>query len=276
MIIGPKRSGKGTLGRVLVELVGAANVCSPSLGSFSNAFPLQPLIGKKFALMSDVRLSATADQKAITEHMLRVSGEDDVNVTRKNKTDWTGRLAVRFMLLTNEVPRLADASGALAGRFIPLVLTNSFFGREDTELTDKLLTELPGILLWALEGWVRLSKQGRFTVPKSSRETTESLERLTSPIKAFVDDRCVVGDDKRVPVDALYAAWKNWSITEGRMYPGTKESFGRDLHAAVPGVRKTRPYINEKRVYCYEGIGLRISKPTEGWWPEVSTPGNIK
>ena len=32
MIIGPKRSGKGTIARVLGWLLGAANVCSPTLG----------------------------------------------------------------------------------------------------------------------------------------------------------------------------------------------------------------------------------------------------
>ena len=35
------------------------------------------------------------------------------------------------MFLTNEMPRLSDASGALAGRFLILLLSNSFFGKED-------------------------------------------------------------------------------------------------------------------------------------------------
>jgi putative DNA primase/helicase len=36
-----------------------------------------------------------------------------------------------------------------------LRLTESFYGREDKALTEKLLTELPGILNWAIEGYVR-------------------------------------------------------------------------------------------------------------------------
>ena len=61
-----------------------------------------------------------------------------------------GKLETRFVILTNELPRLTDASGALASRFITLVLTESFYGREDLGLTDKLAGELPGILNWAL------------------------------------------------------------------------------------------------------------------------------
>jgi hypothetical protein len=39
------------------------------------------------------------------------------------------------------LPRLADASGALASRFIVMLLSKTFLGREDQTLTGKLLTE---------------------------------------------------------------------------------------------------------------------------------------
>ncbi len=37
----------------------------------------------------------------------------------------------------------------------------------------------------------------------------------------------------RVPVDVLYDAWKGWCETEGRQAVTTRQSFGRDLAAAV-------------------------------------------
>jgi len=257
MIIGPRRSGKGTLGRVLVELVGDANTCSPRLESIGTRFGLQPMIGKKFAYMSDVRLDGLAKQQTIAENLLRISGEDDVNVERKNRVDWFGRLCCRFLMVSNMVPRIADPSGALSGRFAMLVLKNSFYGREDPDLTDKLLTELPGILLWALDGWARLQEKGSFTVPKSSAEAIASLERLTSPILAFLDDECDVSSDEEMPVDTLFLYWKSWCERENRNYPGTKETFCRDIHAAVPHVSKVRKREGEARPYYYRGIGLK-------------------
>lgn len=258
-IVGPKRAGKGVLGRLIIALIGAENSCSPSLASFATPFPLQPLLGKTLALMSDARLDSQVNQKAIVEHMLRVSGEDDVNVARKNRTDWSGRLSARFMLLTNEVPRLADASGALAGRFVTLVLTKSFFGKEDPTLTDRLLTELPGVLNWALEGWDRLQEQGRFTVPASSVEVMKELEYLSSPVLKFVDDHCVVGDGEEVTVDNLYRAWAKSCERDGQYYATTKATFARDLHAAFPSLKKVRRNKNGFRVHVYLGIGLRPS-----------------
>ena len=46
LLIGPKRSGKGTIARVVRQLVGADNVAGPTLSSLSTNFGLWPLIGK--------------------------------------------------------------------------------------------------------------------------------------------------------------------------------------------------------------------------------------
>ena len=46
-----------------------------------------------------------------------------IPVDRKHLPSLTTTLLVRFMLISNEIPRLADASGALAGRMIILQIT---------------------------------------------------------------------------------------------------------------------------------------------------------
>ena len=170
LLVGPKRSGKGTIGRVLTALLGKDNVAGPPLASFSDRFGFSPLIDKRAAIISDARLGAKADTQAIAERLLSISGEDALTIDRKYRDLWTGRLSVRFLLLTNELPRITAASGALASRFILLQLTRSFYGKEDLKLTDKLLTELPGIPKWALHGLDRLRRYGSFQMPKSSAD----------------------------------------------------------------------------------------------------------
>ena len=145
LVVGPSRSGKGTIARVLSALVGRNSVAGPTLASLSSNFGLEPLIGKPLAIISDARLGARSDQAAIAERLLSISGEDALTIDRKFRRAWHGRLTTRFMLLTNELPRLVDASGALAKRFLILTLENSFYGREDPTLTGQLLAELPGI-----------------------------------------------------------------------------------------------------------------------------------
>ena len=256
LIVGPKRSGKGTIGRVLRELIGRDNVVGPTASSLAGQFGLQPLIGKSLAVVSDARFSGQ-DILTIIERLLCISGEDVLTIDRKHIGAVTMRLPTRFVFLTNELPKLTDASGALAGRFVILRLTESFYGREDHGLTDRLLKELPGILLWALQGWLRLKERGRFVQPKSVEEALRDLEDLASPVGAFVRDQCVVAPERMIEAGRLYEEWKSYCEKAGRDHAGTKASFGRDLRAAVPRLRISNRRIDDGRDRFYEGVDLR-------------------
>lgn len=265
-LLGPKRSGKGTVARVLRELVGSDNYAGPTLGSLATNFGLSPLLGKSVAVVSDARLGGRMDTATITERLLSISGEDALTIDRKHRDPLTVKLNARFTILSNELPRLGDASGALAGRLILLRLTRSWYGREDHDLIDRLRAELPGVLLWAIEGWKRLRNRGRFVQPASGAKLVEEMEDLSSPVGAFVRERCQIGMGFRAETGGLYREWKAWCDVHGRKEPGTEETFGRDLRAAVPTLDKTRPRTQEgPRPSYYTGIRLRIdSDPEDG------------
>jgi len=252
MLVGAKRSGKGTIARVLTRLIGPGNVCGPSTSSLAGPFGLQALIGKSLAIVSDARFSGE-HVPIVVERLLCISGEDTLTIDRKYLGAVTLRLPTRFMFLTNELPKLSESSGALAGRFLVLKFTQSFYGREDPFLTDKLLKERPGILKWAIEGWRQLQVDGRLIEPASSRAAVEELEDLLSPVAAFVRERCDVSPGNRVWVEDLYRAWREWCDLNGRDYPGTVQTFGRDLAAAVPSIQTRR---HSKAGRFVEGIEL--------------------
>jgi putative DNA primase/helicase len=257
LIVGPKRSGKGTIGRVLTAVVGAANVAGPSLGSMTKDFGLQPLLGKQLALVSDARLGSGPDAKLVAENLLRISGEDQVDVNRKGQTAVSVRLGVRFVLLTNELPRIADASGAMASRFVILTMGQSFYGREDPGLSVKLLAELPGIFAWAAEGWHRLRQRGYFIEPKSSIDAVRELADLGSPIGAFVRDECEREPGAEVEIAALFGHWRMWCAAQGRQHAGDAASFGRDLRAAHPEIEMVQRRTDKGRLRFYRGIRLQ-------------------
>lgn len=257
LLVGPRRSGKGTIGRIITRLVGAGNVVGPTTSSLAGNFGLQPLIEKSLAIVSDARFGGDS-VGTVVERLLCISGEDTLTIDRKFLGSVSMKLATRFMFLTNELPRLNDASTALAGRFLVLRLSHTFYGNEDVTLTDQLLAELPGILLWAIEGWKRLRQRGRFVQPKSGEDAIRDMEDLASPVGAFIRDRCVVGVGHRAWVDDLYNAWKAWCEQDGRNAVSTKQAFGRDLMAAAPGVARRR---GTGMVAFYEGIGLQREVP---------------
>jgi putative DNA primase/helicase len=257
MIVGPKRSGKGTIGRLIVQLLGAGNVASSTLASLGHQFGLQVLIGKTAVLVSDARLGGRADIAAIAENLLRITGEDAITIDRKFMAAYTARLLTRFVLLTNELPGFKDASSALSSRFVILQTTRSFYGKEDHGLDAKLEAELPGILLWALAGLRRLLERGRFVQPKAAAAALRQLEDLASPIGAFLREVCIFEVNAEVPVKTLYEAWCAWCKEHGRDQPGIEQTFGRDLAAAAPQVRGGQRRINGQRVRYYFNVRLR-------------------
>ena len=198
---------------------------------------------------------------AIAERLLSITGEDALTIDRKHMSAWTGRLQIRFLIYSNELPRIADASGALASRFIVLLLTISFLGREDLGLEDRVLPELPGILNWAIAGLRRLRARGRFMQPASATEAMQYLADLASPVGAFVRERCNLGPGLQVERSRLFQAYVAWRKSQGEEHPVTEELFGRNLRSAVPSLSTTRPRTDGSRLRLYEGIALRRERP---------------
>jgi putative DNA primase/helicase len=255
LLVGPTRAGKGVIARILGALVGEANVAAPTLNSLHGEFGLRPLIGKPLAVISDARLNGK-QSSVVVERLLSVSGEDTITVNIKYQDQWTGKLPSRFMVLSNELPQLGDASTAIAGRFVPLLLSRSWLGQEDHRLEDALKVELPGILNWALDGLARLNQRNRFTRPASTDETLITLRDLASPVSAFLRDRCETGSEYQVLVDDLYAAFVEWCEDNGQPKK-SKTVFGRDIRAAQPTVRVKQPGSGGNRPRFYVGVGLK-------------------
>lgn len=258
LLVGPKRSGRGTMMRVLAKALGPSNVVGPTLKSLQGDFGLQPLLGKLVAVISDARLSGRHDIATIVERLLSISGEDRQTVNRKRITMVTTTLLTRIIVVTNELPNLRDNSGALAGRFVILRTTRSWYGQEDSHLTNRLLDELPGILNWAIEGLRRLRERGHFIQPSSAVEFIRHMERLCSPIQAFLNDWCDVHPQAETPRYLLFQQWRSWCQLNN-VHSGNEPTFGRDLRAVLPELGDSHPTIDGTRVWCYRGIRLRSS-----------------
>lgn len=265
LIPGPKRSGKGTIGHIMGRLVGEANTVAPSLNTFGRSdFGLEPLLAKQLAIVSDMRLSSRTDEAAVAENLLRITGEDRVSVNRKHRHAVEVTLRTRFVVMTNEVPKFADRSGALVSRFVVLPMRQSFYGREDPDLKRNLAAELPGILLWAVDGWRRVRATHRITQPEAGRDVALQMTDLSSPIPAFVREWCEIGGDLWVAKDRLFAAFREWHREQmGQEYVGKANIFAQDLYSATDqAVKPCRPRdphdpTGEGRIMAYGGIALR-------------------
>lgn len=259
LMVGPTRGGKGVIARMLTTLVGRQNVAGPTLNSLGGEFGLAPLLGKTLAVISDARFVGR-NGGVVVERLLSISGEDTLTVNRKYREQWTGKLPCRLHVVSNELPRLGDASGAIVGRIVLLLLSRSWLGREDHELEVALQSELSGILNWSLDGLRRLTVENGnvFSRTASADEAVVQMQDLASPVAAFVRERCIKDAKAEIEVDTLFAAYKGW-CADNEHPKASKHVFGRDLRAAFPSIRKTRPRQGSGRTLVYAGIRLRLT-----------------
>jgi putative DNA primase/helicase len=120
------------------------------------------------------------------------------------------------------------------------------------------LIELPSILNWAIAGLMRLRERGYFLQPASAADALRQMEDMASPIGAFLRERCIVGPERSVGITRLFDVWCEWCKSQGRDHPGNAQTFGRDLHSALPGLSVGQVRADGgKQVRVYKGIGLK-------------------
>lgn len=269
LLVGPPRSGKGTIMHVLGQVVGTANVASTTFAALGDRFGLENLLGKRVTMIPDARITPRTDATAAVERILSITGEDVQSVDRKNRPCITARIDTRFVIGTNVMPQLPDASGAVATRFIILHTPNSYLGKEDHTLKGKLQSELPAVLKWAAEGWVRLCRQGMvFTPNDAAKAHHRELEDLSNPVKAFLRERCNVGPAYSADTKEVFGAWVTWNKQHGKEHVPAESVFGRDLRATLPQVHRSQRRDGGRLVSVYKGVSVR----EEMSWGESDAP----
>jgi len=256
-LIGPRRSGKGTINKVLVALLGQHNTVAPQLEELCDTFGLQPWLGKLLASFTDAR-APERNRGAVVSQLLRIVGGDTVTVNRKNKEAWSGYLPTRIIVYSNEALQLTENSNALVGRMVVLKMSKSFYDNEDTELYQKLEKELAGIFNWSMLGLKRrLARGGHFIQPASGRSLLELMSEIGNPIGSFVEDALEFDPTGQVSKDDVFACYKRWALKKS-IPPGTELAFKRRFlaatqeHAIIVDIDRT----NGGRTHIYRGIKL--------------------
>jgi putative DNA primase/helicase len=255
LMVGPRRSGKGTALSVMTALLGDAHA-GTSLQNFTREFGLHNLVGKLSATMPDAQ-APDYNKSQCLQTLLEIVGNDDVTINRKFKSQLTKRLTCRFTMASNQLPDLPDQSLALAARLMILPFNQSFVGHEDIGLKDYFRrNEMPGIMNWALDGLRRLLTAETFTLPADHNRLQDDFARLANPCVEFAETWLIENPAAKVEQEAVYEAWKVYASERGE-YVRRKQWLWSRLKVIFPYLKFTTETVDGHTVKYIVGLDMQ-------------------
>lgn len=247
--IGVGGNGKGVVESVCYSMLGEHNVSHVSMARMAKDFgPIE--IRDKFLNSCGETESSQLD----VTNFKKIASGDEIQAEVKYKSDVKFRPIAKHMISMNDFPGIRDKTDAFFRRVIVLEYKQKFEkANADPYLTEKLLKELDGIFMWALEGLERVLKQSAIRVPESIAQAKMRFKAKVNPVLTFVDEECQLGPQCRVSPPKLYKAYTAWS-DEGKVKSLGKTNFYENILQNYPSVARKRPTDATKEVFA--GIGL--------------------
>jgi len=253
-------SGKSTVGRVIEALLGRDRVAAANTNSFKDLFGPAALMNKYVAIMSESRDTNRGDIDKLLQAWKAITGGDTISVRRLYKNAMDARLFCRLMYIANDVLPFDDTSQAMSGRTNLLYFPNNYrLSNPDRTLDVKLISEIQGIALWAIEGLRRLLANDRFTVPGASEEHLKGITELTNPIGAMLDECCLFGreDASYVKASTLYSLWCGWCKATNTRNDLSRIAFGMKIRNMRQQMVRSQIMEQKERFYAYRGVAVR-------------------
>lgn len=199
-LVGNGSNGKSVILNIMSALVGEHNTSAVPLKDFSKTFSLIGMKDKLINIDADFPIDgAIADDKM----KIIVSG-DLIKVEEKREKAFYSKITAKMWAAMNNLPKTKDNSHGFFRRVAMLTFNRKFEDHEqDKSLEKVLMTELPGIFNWALEGLHELLENDQFTVPASSKTELEEYKILSNPVAKFVQEHIKLVDTKGSPKQGL-------------------------------------------------------------------------
>jgi putative DNA primase/helicase len=165
----------------------------------------------------------------------------------------------KLFIAGNHRPGLRSVDEAIRRRFhlIPFAVTIPAEQR-DSELTEKMKAEWPGILAWIIEGCLVWQSDGLAAPQAVTAATAEYLESEDA-IAAWIDDRCERDGNAWAGASALFASWAAWATKAGEAL-GSQKKFSQKL------AERRFPNHNTAAARGFNGLRILPQEGSEATW----------
>ena len=248
---GDGNNGKSLLLDVVYSALGGYAVTSkPQLltdnkfGS-QNSEEIARLNGKRFCAVEEVKEGDKLDEQLV-----------------KQMTSGIGKMVARFLyagsfefnvtckiwMATNYEPVIRGNDKGIWRRIVKIPVPADFTGREDKDLREKLLQELPQILGWLIEGYEMYQLEG-LEQPNIIKSATADYRKEMDIVQQWIDEYCECKPAYFERANVLYDNFRAFCLRRDQKTNQTV--FGRNL-----GKKFKKYNSGEGIVY----IGLRLKQ----------------
>ena len=211
ILIGGGANGKSTFLRVLQQLLGDYAGTIPMQGLMEQKYGSQTndlahLFGKRLAVASE----GENGQRLAESKIKAMTGGDRISCRPLYGNLFEYVPEFKLWLGTNELPTISGNNEAIWRRIMvvdfPITIAPE---QQDKRLADRLFSELPGILEWAMQGCIEWREIG-LAPPASVLESTQAYREDNDSIGQWIETACSLEPKLRTSTKDLYDSYREW------------------------------------------------------------------
>jgi len=226
LLYGEGRNGKSTFLFVLQNLLGLPNVSSVSMKMLGKPFSMIRLDGKLANIVEES--PAEIDQ----EEFKNVVSGGHVTAAMKHKPEFDLKVDARLFFATNKIPRFNDTSIGNRERLCIIPFSRYIKPEErDVGIFQRLLSEMPGILNFALDGLEDFMATKKFMKVRVVEDMLEQYMTETDSVFDWCEQHLLFDPDssEKIQVNHLFKIYKIDAPETGQKPVGYIE-FSRRLN----------------------------------------------
>ena len=263
-IYGQGGTGKTVFMDTLQNILGPEMTCCVPLACFADRFNTTPLTVKKANIVDEAPIIPDNEHFADIESVFKsVTSGNKIKVERKCHDAEEARATARCVFASNTLPTMTDKTNGVWDRIRIIPFDQVFRGtdKQNTNLTEELKEELPGILNWALLGYVKLCERTASSAIKTFPQCEDgdlALQKLREDSdheRAFLREATEASSvpEKYLETHDLYLRYKTWALECGYR-PVAECNFVKAVKRVYPTAVIDRKRIGTSRPTVVYGI----------------------
>lgn len=210
----------------------------------TNSEEIARLKGKRFCAVEEIKEGDKLDEQLVKQITSGI-GQMVARFLYKGSFEFT--VTCKIWMATNYEPVIRGTDIGVWRRIVKIPVTTDFTGREDKQLREKLLAELPQILGWLVEGYELYQKEG-LRQPEKITTAIKDYKTEMDIVQQWIDEYCETKPSYFERANALYDNFKAFCLRRDQRTNQT--IFGRNLS------KKFKKY-NSGEGIVYIGVRLK-------------------